>query len=360
MSNTPKTAPPDLIVRDFHELSGRTRLRCTWPMERTLLQIAVASHAHEGHGAYQGRRYPNTTEDNVAQALGLDARAERLQRQRWIDGVRSYADAAIAGKAPSFPIDRDGMPLFGIGVFRWLEVNPREVLIGLAAGGLRDNPTWRRKAQAAYGIEIGYGESQPVDVRAMDRAGLDGYSLSQEAHEEELPELRAKGVILPEGTPPGGDIQNMFVRYQTGPGASDDTAVLAAGLLWGVGAAVGSYLADAIDTLEKYTPVHTDQDDLLAQMIREKMPDLVTDAQVVQLTYLASTPPEMLDSLPDSSMRHFLQADPGVDQCILESHFLYLSKRPYLRMEMGHHPLMDNETLYRYVEDRVARDKAPR
>jgi len=360
MSNAPKTAPHDLIARDFHELSGRTRLRCTWPMERALLQIAAASHAHEGHGAYQGRRFPNTTEDDVARALGLDARAERLQRQHWIDGVRWYAEAALADEAPRFPLDRDGVPLFGIGLFRWLEVDPREVLIGLAAGGLRDDPKWRRKAQDVYGIAIGFGEALPVDVRAMEEAGLDGYSLSQEAHEHELPELRRKGVILPEGTPPSNDVQNMYVRYQTGPGASDDTAVLAAGLLWGVGAGVGSYLADAIDTLEKYTPVHADQDDLIAQMIREKAPDLVSDGMVVQLTYLASTPPDMLDTLPDSTMRHFLQADPGVDQCILESHFLYLSKRPYLRMEMGHHPLMDNETLYRYVEDRVEREKGAR
>lgn len=360
MPTSPKIAPQDVIVRDFHELSGRTRLRCTWPMERALLEIAVASHAHEGHGAYQGRKYPNTTEDHVAQALGLDARAERQQRQDWIDDVRAYAEAAIDGKAPKFAVDTDGNPLFGIGIFRWLEVEPRDVLIGLALGGLRDNPTWRRKAQETYGIEIGYGEAHPVNIHAMEAAGLDGYSLSQEAHEKDLPDLRARGVILPDDTTPGGDIQNMFVRYQTGPGASDDTAVLVAGLLYGVGAAVGSYLADAIDTLEKYTPVHKDQDDAIAEMVRERMPDLVTDAQVVHLTFLASTPPDMLDTLPDSTMRHFLQEDPGVDQSILESHFLYLTGRPWLPMHMGHYPLMNNEELYKYVEDRVERNKAPK
>jgi hypothetical protein len=360
MSNIPKIAPPELIARDFNDLSGRTRCRCTWPMERALLEIAVASHAHEGHGAFQGRKYPNTTEDHVARAVGLDANAERRQRQDWIDGVRLYAEAAIEGKAPRHAVDPDGMPLFGIGMFRWLEVEPRDVLVGLVIGGLRDDPTWRRKAQDTYGIEIGYGEAHPVNLHAMEAAGLDGYSLAKEGHEAELPELREKGVILPDTTPQGGDVQNLFIRYQTGPGASDDTAVLAAGALHGVGAAVGSYLADAIDTIEKYTPVHADQDNIIAEMIRAKMPALVTDAQVVHLTFLASTPPDMLDTLPDSTMRHFLNEDPGVDQCILESHFLYLSGRPWLPMHMGRYPLMNNEELYKYVEDRVARNKTPK
>lgn len=360
MSNAPKIAPQDIIVRDFHEMSGRTRLECTWPMERALLQIAVASHAHEGHGAYQGRRYPDTTEDNVAQALGLDARAERQQRQRWIDGVRAYAEAAIAGNAPRYAVNSDGMPLFGIGLFRWLEVEPRDVLIGLVLGGLRDNPAWRRKAQDTYGIEIGYGQAHPVNVQAMSEAGLNGYSLAKEAHEEELPRLRKEGVILPDDTEPGGDVQNLFVRYQTGPGASDDTSVLATGLLYGMGAAVGCYLADAIDTIEKYTPVHADQDDLIAEMIRARVPEIVSDAQITHLTFLASTPPDMLNTLPDSTMRHFLQTDPSVDQSILESHFLYLSKRPWLPMNMGHEPLMNNEELYQYVKDRVERNKTPK
>lgn len=360
MTKKPRIAPPDLIARDFRELDGRTIIDGTWSLERALLEIAVTSHAHAGHGAFQGRRFVDTTEDHVARALGLDARAEKEQRQRWISEVRAYAEAAIRGDAPRHTVRPDGFPLFGIGMFRWLEVDPREVLVGLVVGGLRDNPEWRRKAQEAYGIAIGYGEAHPVNVERMAEEGLNGETLAREGHAHRLDDLRAEGVVLPEGTPLGGDVQSLYVRYQEGPGASDDAAVLFAGRLHGIGAAVGCYLADAIDTLEKYTPVYADQDEQIAAMIRERAPDLgVTDDMVVRLTYLASTPEDMLDTLPDSTMRHFLERDLAVDQSILQSHFLWLTGRPWSRMRMGHHPLMDNAALYDYIETRLAQD-APR
>ncbi|HEY3267537.1 MAG TPA: hypothetical protein VGM37_11460 [Armatimonadota bacterium] len=350
----PQIAPPEQIERDFRESDARTPLGTTWTMKRALLEIAVASHAHEGHGAFAGRRYVDTTEDHVARALGLDALLERLQRQRWIDEVRAYVEAAIQGKAPRFAVNEIGSPLFGIGMFRWLDVEPRDVLKGLVLGGLRDNPVWRRKAQEKYRIEIGYGEAHPVDIEKMAAAGLSGDRLAHEGLEGSLEDLRRKGIVLPDDTPLGGDVQSLYIRYQTGPGASDDAAVLAAGLLYGVGTALGCYLADAIDTIEKYTPVHADQDDQLAQMIRERAPDLgVTDDMVTHLTFLASTPPDLLDSLPDSTMRRFLRLDSATDQTILESHFLFLLGRPYDTLEMGRHPLMNNEALYAYVQDTV-------
>jgi hypothetical protein len=357
MSQKPKIAPGDLIARDFRELDGRTILGATWTMERALLEIAVTSHAHAGHGAFQGRKFVDTTEDHVARALGLDARAEKEQRQRWITDVRVYAEAAIHGRAPRFAVTPDGMPLFGIGLFRWLEVEPREVLIGLVLGGLRDNPTWRRTAQSEYGIEIGFGQSHPVNVEKLAAAGLNGEMLANRGHGDELDDFRADGIILPPDTPLGGDVQSVYVRYQEGPGASDDAAVLFAGKLYGIGAAVGCYLADAIDTLEKYTPVYADQDDEIAEMIRKEMPSLeVTDQMITHLTYLASTPPSMQSTLPDSTMRHFLERDLSVDQSILESHFLWLMGRPWKPMRMGHHPLMDNVGLYNYIEDRLAHE----
>jgi hypothetical protein len=61
MSRKPRIAPPDLIARDFREMDGRTILGATWTMERALLEIAVASHALAGHGAFLGRKYVDTT-----------------------------------------------------------------------------------------------------------------------------------------------------------------------------------------------------------------------------------------------------------------------------------------------------------
>ena len=49
-----------------------------------------------------------------------------------------------------------------------------------------------------------------------------------------------------------------------GPGQSDDAAIVTAGLLYNVDVALGVFLADAIDTLEKYVPAYYDQDKALA------------------------------------------------------------------------------------------------
>ncbi len=294
----------------------------------------------------------------MARALGLDANDEADFRQRWIDEIRRYAEAAIEGLAPRFAVAPGGMPLCGVGVLRWIEVEPRDVVKGLVLGGLRDKPSWRRKAQEKYGVEIGYGQMHPVDLDRMADIGLDGETLARSPHESELETLKAKGVLVADDETSGGNVLPMYVRYQTGPGASDDTAILCAGRLHGIGAAVGCFLADAIDTLEKYTTPYRDHDHELARMIRERMPDLeVSDDEVVRLTYLASTPDDMLDTLPDSSMRTFLQRDRNIDQCILESHFLWISDMPWKPMAMGRHPTLDTDALYAYVDERLTSAK---
>jgi len=54
-----------------------------------------------------------------------------------------------------------------------------------------------------------------------------------------------------------------------GPGQSDDAAIVASGLLYNVDVALGVFLADAIDTLEKYVSIYRDQDNNLARYIKE-------------------------------------------------------------------------------------------
>lgn len=360
MARHAQTAPSELIVRDFHRMDGEINLGATYELERALLMIAVASHAHSGHGAFRGRQFVDTTEDHVARALGLDPRREQKLRQSWIDGVRDYALAAARGMAPPYAVNDREQPLIGIGILRWIKVDPREVLIGLLLGGHRDSPQFRRLAQAKYGIAIGYGRAHPVSVHRMLEEGLNARELASRSHEPQLDEYMEKGIILPDFTEVGGDVQNLYVRYQIGPGASDDAAVLAAGKLYGIGAAVGCYLADAIDTLEKYTANPTDADEEISALIEAEAPDLgVTRDQIVHLTYLASTPPDMDGILPDSTMRHFLRRDAATDQSILESHLLYLLGHPWTRMQMGRDPLMDNAELYRYVEDRIKSQPLP-
>jgi hypothetical protein len=353
-------APADLIVQDFRELDRKTQLATTWPTERALLEIAVASHAHEGHGVFRGRRFVDTTEDAVARALGLDPENEKQRRQRWIDDIREYAERAVQGNAPPYAVDSEGMPLLGISAFRWIRVSPDDVLRGILIGGYRDAPEWRRRAEQAYSTSIGYGKLHPVNLEKMWDAGLNANTLAHQAFGDRLEDLSREGVILPDGTPTGGDVQPLYIRYQVGPGASDDMAVLAAGRVFGIGAAVGAYLADAADTLEKFTPILSDQDEQIAEMIRDRRPELApSDAVITWYTFISSVPPGMEARVPDSTMRHFLQRDPAVGQSLLESHFLYVMDGPWSYQRTGRDPMMDNRELYGFLEDRMRQFRPP-
>ena len=139
-------APAELIIHDFREMDRKTQLATTWALERALIELAVTSHAHEGHGVFRGRRYVDTTEDTVARALGLNPEAEKRQRQAWIDDIRRYAELAVDGRAPEFVVDENGLPLLGISACRSTRVKPDGVLRGLLIGGNRDAQAWRRRA----------------------------------------------------------------------------------------------------------------------------------------------------------------------------------------------------------------------
>ena len=63
--NRRHVAPYDLIARDFRELDALETLRTTWDNERLILMQSVQGHAHEGHCTFAGRRFPNTTIDDI-------------------------------------------------------------------------------------------------------------------------------------------------------------------------------------------------------------------------------------------------------------------------------------------------------
>ena len=56
------------------------------------------------------------------------------------------------------------------------------------------------------------------------------------------------------------DVVYQYVRHRRGNGASDDTAIIAGGLLWSFGVGMGLFLADAIDTFEKYVTEPANED----------------------------------------------------------------------------------------------------
>lgn len=343
----PGVAPQDVLYEDYAALDAKTMLRCTAEVEQLLLMQSIEGHAHEGHGLFHGRRYPNTTIDDVARSLRLNPDDVKEERQLLIDEVREFAERAVAGETLRFAVNTDGEPLLRCGSLRSVQIDTASVMRGLYVGGLRDGAEVRGLANRRYGIEMGYGECHLVDQEVLHRLGMDGYELARKGHEHELQRFRDAGMFAGQANE---HVAYMYVRYKEGPGASDDAAIVMAGKLWGISAAVGCFLADAVDTLEKYVPRYSDQDSEIGELVAKHVGLTIDDA--VELAYLCAIPEEMQGRLPDDSLRHMLQIDRKQDQCPLESHLAYIAGGPYSPMVLDHGEC-NNIEFYDYIERRL-------
>jgi hypothetical protein len=352
----PAVAPSALVLKDLDLIRSRDRLRTCRDVEELILLQSLEGRAHAGHGAFHGVRYINTTEDDLVRALNLDPPAIRRSRQALITEIGEWAERAMRGQTGEWLATEDGRPLLGIGTFAFLRVQPRDVLRGLYLGGLRDTLDARLAAEERYQIKVGAGRLYRVDVTVMRGMSLNGARLATEEHAGKIDEYRRVGLITE--VPPSSDnsVRYLYIRHRAGPGASDDAAIVGAGLRFGDDVAVGVFLADAIDTLEKYVPTgqEGDQDAELARKIERDWAGLdVGFDEVCELILLAAGGPEV----PDSSLRHLLRVDRLVDECPLESHFLFARDRPFAPLELGHER-MPNESFYTLIEGRIERLRA--
>jgi hypothetical protein len=348
-------APANLLRQELHYLQSREVLRTTLEIETMIFIQSLEGRAHEGHGSFHGRRFVDTTEDDIALALRLDPDGVRRDRQKLLDDIKRYARRAMAGKAPRQLLDDNEEPLLGIGAFRWMEVEPRDILRGLYLGGLRDTPEVRLEAEERFGVAVGGGRLYFVDTRVMRRMGLHGDRLAHEAHGDRLDEYREQGLIVDKPPRAEGPIRYMYIRHRRGSGASDDAAIVAGSLRWGGDVSAGVFLADAMDTIEKYVPqdAYSDQDADLAREIAAGTPDLGVGMDDVHAMVALGAGG---DAVPDSSLRHMLRVDRKVDQCAMEAHLLAATGRPHAPLNLAHAKI-PCETFYQEVKRRVARLK---
>ncbi len=343
----------DLVRRDFEQLDRRTTLRTTWAVEQLILIQSIEGHAHEGHSVFNRVKFPNATMDDITQALRLDPAAVTEDRQDLIDDIVEYVDRALEGVEQPALVNAAGRPLLEMSTLRFLQVDPKDVLRGLYLGGLRDDADVRHATEQERGVVIGGGRCYHVDFAAVRREGLNGYELAKGEWAGKIEELRGKGVIVDSGSGERPEVSYEYIRHRRGPGASDDAAIVGAGLLWGLGVAVGVFLADAIDTLEKYVPVYSEQDGDLAKRIGAEMTDLnISDEDVRKLTFVGAVPEALTDEVPDSSLRHLLDVDRGLDLCSAESHLLTTMGVPTPRIGLSHERL-DSLKFYDYVRRRI-------
>jgi hypothetical protein len=250
-------------------------------------------------------------------------------------------------------VDSDGTPLLTMGTLALLpEMDGREVLRGFYLGGLRDDSEVRIGAEQRYGVAIGGGDSYLVHLPTMEAAGQDADRLAHEDHDAAmLIKYREEGLIVRDEGEDDDDTAYLYIRHRRGCGTSDDACIVMAGLQYGISAAVGAFLADAVDTLEKYVPVFGGLDKKLAEKIERGMPDLgVTRDDAGDMAYLCA---DESGEVPDSSLRHLLSVDKRFDQCAAEAHFAFVMGRPYAPLGIAHERT-PNVRLYDYCVERLA------
>jgi CBS domain-containing protein len=345
----------ELIRQDFEHLSKTTELDVSKESEDAILMQSVEGHAHNGAGMFHKRRFVNITISDIVMALNLEPETVKAYRQRLIDEIYHYAGLAIRGEAPSRLMNDDGQPFLRASRMKNLTVNPASILKGLYLGGLRDDSDIRRDVEKEYNIKIGGGRCHFVDLRIMKHLNLDGEKLAHEPHASDIEDYRNAGMIVP---PEKCHFQESeFVRYfyirdRLGPGHSDDAAMVCAGLLFDRDVAIGVFLADAIDTLEKYVGKYSDQDTDLARWIAEDYKELnITIEDVHRLIYLSTIPEKKVDVVPDSSLRYLLSIDKKTKQTLLDCYLAFIEGRPLMPMAIWKSKITTTE-FFSYVNHR--------
>lgn len=347
-------APRELVQADYEVLRSYERLETKPEIEDLLFIQSLEGRAHNGAGIFNKRTYVNTTIDDVVRALGRDADEIKARRQAVIDDIVEFAHAVMNGERREKLINAKGEPIMGIRAFLDRKVNARDVVRGLYAGGLRDNPDIRKEAERIYKTRIGGGRLYIIDVKTMMDMNLDGESLAHEAHEDRIEEYQRRGLIVgTEGVPDPKTQRYFYIRHRIGPGQSDDAAMIMAGVLYNVDVALGIFLADAIDTLEKYAPVCMDQDGALSFAIGRGFKDLnLTLEDVYELVWLCAIPEAEEHMVPDSSLRYLLAIDPRSGQCAFKSHLDFVEGKPIVPFPISFKRILTTQ-FYEFINRRL-------
>lgn len=351
-----KVAPRELIQEDFRNLKSSERLYTSPKVEDLIFMQSIEGRAHNGAGSFNKRFYVNTTIDNIVRAVGRSPKATKVKRQELIDEIVEFVDSALGDDPRDRLVTRNGKPFLGIPLFKEKTVNYHDILKGLYLGGLRDDVDIRRKTEELFKIDIGYGRCYLVDTDVMGEMSLDGEMLAHQENADRLEEYKERGLIVDETKTKYRDskrIKYLYIRHHVGPGQSDDTAIVASGLVYNVDVALGVFMADAIDTLEKYVSIYRDQDNDLARYIKENYTFLnCEERDVCELSYLAAIPKDRIDTVPDSSLRYLLTIDEESGQSALETHINFVEGKPIQQIPISHKRTPVSE-LYEFIKEKL-------
>jgi CBS domain-containing protein len=356
-----KVAPSSLIRKDFDNLKSRESLDTSTEVGGLILIQSIEGRAHNGAGSFGKVRYVNTKIDDIVEALGYNALEIKQKRQALIDEIFEFARRAVSGEHTDRLINRKGAPFLRIPFFAERNVNQYDILRGLYLGAMRDSARVRKTAEEKYNTSIGFGKCYLIDTRVMEEMELDDEILSHQEHMDKIEFYEKMKLIISDEKRLGSEdsIRYQYIRHKLGPGQSDDAAIIAGGMLYNADVALGIFLSDAIDTLEKYVVHYRDQDEELALYVAQRYTGLaVSEDEVLRLTYLAAVPEDDEDRIPDSSLRYLIVIDDASGYSTLENHLSFVQGKPFYPMVISYKRILVSG-FYRYMRDKVARVLEP-
>ncbi|MCX8095777.1 MAG: hypothetical protein N3D74_06305 [Caldisericia bacterium] len=350
-----KIPPVNLIIKDFESLKEKVKLRTSKEVRDLILMQTIEGHAHNGHGEFSGKRFVDTTMNDIVFALGFDAFAIRSARQSLIDEIYDFVERVINNERVYKLLNKNGEPILRVPIFNELEIEAREILLGLYLGGLMDNYDTRKEVEKIYKINIGGGTPYLVDFSVLDKLDIDGEYLAHEDNEDKIPFYKEIGLIIDYDEKNYSiflehpSIRFQYIRHKKGSGVSDDLAVLFAGKLYSKSVALGIYLADAIDTLDKYSLKFKEQDFQLAKIIEESGIIKISKEDIYKFIFLITNPTK---DYPDSSQRYFLEINEKYNITSLEAHLMFIDGKSPPEFEIAFER-ESNYKIYEYVINKL-------
>lgn len=398
--------PKELVVADFYDLLDNIQLRTDETNRKLLLMQTIQGHANMADGKFRTNedkaecmKYPNATIDDIALLLDKDKRLNmnhtEVKKKRYenIMEIKEVMMGIIKGERIQKLQNSKGKPLLGIPFFNTTYIqNPINVLTGFYLGSIMDNYiTWRKQLEKEpYNLKMGGGECVAVNMKKLNKETLDeilkeneplamefaskcteGFSLGTLANEEwgdNVQLLYDKGVVIRKDEVKATKyIKNAYVRHKRGKGVSDNAAVVMAGLLYGkkdmqdgIETALGVFLADAVDTLDKYVPVihRHGLDESIGEEIRKSGKLNLAYKEKLNFIFFSAIHPKK--KMPDCSQRYFLQIDEETEDTAIENHLSYLKGDTPKSMIFGHkapHVGVASEDFYNTIEEQLEKYK---
>ena len=207
--------------------------------------------------------------EEIVRALGMSPEDTKRSRERIIDLIEEKVMTALDGTRGKLTLaDGAGRPIAGLYALKDVTIqDPLMFAWGFYLGGGGMDCAERRLAMSGWAkgalgkdLPVHTGQCFPVDLeRLLEQGCTSGEDLTlrrlaeRNWSAEDIARLKEKGVIVSANPAEASrSMVNAYVQQSSGYGGSDDACFIYAALVYGMDAAWGLYLADLVDTLDKY------------------------------------------------------------------------------------------------------------